>query len=140
MKVRITDPPQLKGDYPIDLDFTHGELHLVKKVTGLRGLEIDDGIENGDTDLFLVLGVIGAIRDGRLREADAQDAVAELMKTKIGSVRLIPDEDDEEAEEDDPKASAQSGHEETQNSSGETTSPPSDGSPETSLSPTGDPT
>ena len=132
MKVRIDQPPQLAGDYPIDLDFTHGELHLVKKVTGLRGLEIDDGIENGDTDLFLVLGVIGALRAGRLRDADTGAAVEELMKTKIGSVRLIPDEED--AEEDaEGKASVQSVPDETSSSSGATTSEPSDDSPETPL-------
>lgn len=138
MKVRISSPQFLAGDYPIDFDFDHGEAHLIKKVSGLRGLEIDDGLVTGDTDLYLAFAVIGLLRAGR-PESETTDLIAELMKQKLGAFRLIEDEDDAE-EEVDPKASTPGGSDKTSSSSGATTPTPSDDSPETTPDGTGDPT
>lgn len=123
MKVRITDTPLLAGDYPIDFDFTHGEAHLIKKVSGLRGLEIDDGLVSGDTDLFLALGVVALERAGGVRGADQSDLIAELMRLKLGSIRLVEDEEDEG--DPDPKASPPP--EPNSSPSGTTTNGSSDG-------------
>ena len=126
--------PQLNGTYDLDFEFDHGELHLIKDVAGLRGLEVDDAMEAGDTDLILCLGVIGSLRAGRLKPSDTREAVAALMKEKVGTIKLADTEDDEA-----PEASAGNEPGETQNSSSETTPPLSDGPQGTTPEPTGVP-
>lgn len=118
--------PQLNGTYDLDFEFDHGELHLIKDVAKLRGLEVDDAMEAGDTDLILCLGVIGALRAGRLQPKDVRAAVDELMKEKVGTIQLA---ESEEAEV--PEASAGSEPGETQSSSSSSTTSPSNGHQET---------
>ncbi len=136
LKVVITDAlPQLAGEYDMEDDFLHSELHIIEKVSGKAALEVDDAIERGDTTVLLCLGVIGAIRAGKLPAWSWQAAVDELMKTKAGSVYLTSDEPEEVASPEVSAGPPEPG--ETQKSSSDSTKPPLDDRLEQTLAGTG---
>lgn len=116
--------PQLNGTYDMDFEFTMGELSLVKEHAKLRGLELDDALGAGDTDLIMCFGLIGALRAGRLQPGHVRDAVEALKKEKVGTVSLLDDEPVEV--EETPEASSGTPEPgETQSSSSETSETPS---------------
>lgn len=52
-------------EFDISPPFTNRELHLIKKVSGIRAGELFDAMENGDTDLIVALAHVAVKRAGR---------------------------------------------------------------------------
>lgn len=63
--VRIKGVPPWDGDYPLELKFNHRELHLIKKIAGVRGAELEEAFLAGDTDMVVALTLIALKRDGK---------------------------------------------------------------------------
>jgi hypothetical protein len=90
---------QFDGDYEFSIaamlvmgtteTLTNGELHTIKRISGVRAGEIEEAIMAGDNDVLLALALIVLGRNGkRLPEHLMWDAPA-------GSgIQLIPDEGD----------------------------------------------
>lgn len=111
------------GSYELASGFTMGELHTIKKITGLRGGELDDALTAGDTDLVVAFAVIALERAGVTVDAK------ELWDCEAGTIRLEPDEEDEDP---NPPVAAES------NSDSGGSSTPDSGSQAKPQSPTGD--
>ena len=82
-KVVIQDVPPYDGEYDIDIGtLTNRELHTIKKVTGLRGGELAEGLVTLDTDVFLGIAYVALQRHG-------QEPLAEVLyEATIGKIRL----------------------------------------------------
>lgn len=88
--VRIKGVPPWDGDYPLELKFNHRELHLIKKIAGVRGAELEEAFLAGDTDMVVALTLIALKRDGKTVPED------DIWEAGTGAIVL-----DVEAEEDD---------------------------------------
>jgi hypothetical protein len=51
--------------YTVPDSFTYREMGLIKKIAGLRGAEIGEALEAGDTDLIVAITVISMRRAGQ---------------------------------------------------------------------------
>lgn len=98
MKVTIEGVPGFDGEYPFDISyFTNGELHTIKKISGVRAGEIEEAFEAGDNDLFVALATIAAERNGKkipvglLWDADAGKIKIEDEEAEAGDVEVPPD-------------------------------------------------
>lgn len=69
-KFVIQGIPSFDGDYPIELGgWTMRELHIIKRISGVRGGEMSEAFKAGDTDLMLAMAVIAVRRNNRDWEA-----------------------------------------------------------------------
>jgi len=111
--IRIEGVPPWDGEYPINIDaLTNRDLHLIKRVSGVRAGELGEEFDRGNNDLIVAITLIAAQRNGvAIPEDDLWDA-------SIGKITLVGDE----VEEDLPSAppSVNGGHDST--SGGPTTS------------------
>lgn len=81
-KVVIESDDVWNGEYELDLSFfTNRELHIIKKETGIRGGELYESFDAGDTDLLVALAMIAIRRSGK-GNPDAE-ALWELPTGKI---------------------------------------------------------
>ena len=136
-KVKISGiSSKIDGEYPIDLGyFTNGELHLIKKLSGVRAGEIEEALDAGDNDIVVCVALIALKRNGR---TDIPDGT--LWDAKAGKIDLILPVAEKEAAPLAPKN-------EPSESSSSDESPPSSGlslsnggeSPENGRSLTGGP-
>lgn len=117
-KVVIEGIPGYSGEYEFDTSrvLTHGEMHIVKRIAGVRAGEVDDAIAAGDTDMVIALAVIALKRSGKQVVEDM------LWDAPTGSITYVGEGDDA-----DPPAEAPS-------SDGVTSSAPADASENTSAS------
>ncbi len=70
--ISIKGVPPYDGDYPIDLErITNRELSTIKRLSGVRGAELQDGFTAGDNDLFVALTIIALQRAGKTVIEDA---------------------------------------------------------------------
>lgn len=92
-RFHIEGVPPYDGDYEIDLggEFTNKELHTIKKVSGVRVLELQDAGDSGDNDLVVAFAVIALERAGYKVDVDV------LWNAPVGKITFI-----EEAEESPP--------------------------------------
>lgn len=144
---------QFDGEYEFELaqmlvmgspdTMTNGELHTIKRLSGVRAGEIEDALVAGDNDVLLALGVIVLARNGkRLPEHLMWDAPA-------GSgIMIVPGEPEEDAEVEgdalppDPSPTKSAPNEESETlatSGGESSNPSSDDPPPNDPPPTGSP-
>lgn len=88
LKITIEGVPALNGSYPLDEErFTNRDFHTIKKISGLRPKEVSEGLEAGDTDIYVALAVCALYRAGH-RDAGVVDA---LWDAEFGKI-LIEDE------------------------------------------------
>lgn len=131
-KVVIADVPPYDGEYDIDIGtLTNRELHTIKKVTGLRGGELAEGLVTLDTDVFLGIAYVALERHGHKPLAEV------LYEATIGKIRLELGYDEVPPSMPQEKPNGKSDLPSEQNeSSGGDLKDDSD-SPESSPSPTG---
>lgn len=102
-KFTISGVPEFNGIYEHDTGrlYDGDELHLIKKIAGVRLGEIEEAAESGDYDLVIAIAVIALIRSERIRLRDADKAAAVLRASSFGSI-LFEEEDESEVDEEVP--------------------------------------
>lgn len=93
--IHIEGMPPFNGDWELDIDgqfFNGDELHLIKKISGVRANELEEAFEAGDYDLVIAFAVIALQRAGQRASAEA------LRKAPVGKIQLrMGDEETTEA-------------------------------------------
>lgn len=85
LKITIAGIPRLDGTYELDEErFTNRDLHTIKKISGLRASEISEGLQAGDTDIFVALAVCALYRAG-YQDSSVADA---LLDAEFGKITL----------------------------------------------------
>jgi hypothetical protein len=108
-KVQIKDLHPLDGEYDFNVgEFTHGDWHTIKKVSGVRAGEFMEALTAADTDVVVALAVIA------LEKAGKQTTVEYLWSAKGGQIRV--DFSDEKPAEDDALPPVSSSADETKQS------------------------
>jgi hypothetical protein len=110
LQATVSGVPPYDGDYDLDLEhqFNGNELHLIKKVAGVRLGEIDEALRAKDYDLYVALAAIGIWRAGKVTKNNVHDLVELLMEAEGGKISF-KDTDDEQGDETGPPAVAPSG-------------------------------
>jgi hypothetical protein len=112
--------------YDITPPFTNGELHLIKKVAGVRAGEFEEALESGDNDMLVALACVAARRNGT-----ARPTLEELWEMEAGSIELV---EHEPPAEGDPTPAGDAGA-----TGNQETTPQDSGSPSTATSSTSPP-
>src|SRR3954451_17021770 len=100
MIVEIEGVPGFDGRYPLNLSeepFTMWELHLIKKVSGIRAGELEEASDAGDSDLVVVLAVVAMRRAGKVRKEHAIQVADLLMDSAAGVIRYREDDKGDDA-------------------------------------------
>ena len=93
----IIDTPRLKGEYELDLVFTHRDFSLIKRIAGVRANEVMDALNAGDLDIVVAVAMIA------LRRATVPFHENDLWDAPAGSITL--DVEDEDADPPAPEPS-----------------------------------
>src|SRR5579883_597940 len=80
-----------------DEPFTTGELNIIKQVSGVRGMEIEDAFAAGDTDLIVALAVVALYRAGKVSRKQALFVAEKLWAAPGGGLLFDADEDEKDA-------------------------------------------
>lgn len=98
LKITITGVPRLDGTYELDEErLTNRDFHTIKKISGLRAGELDEGLHAGDNDVLVALGVCALYRAGN-QDPGVVDA---LWDAEFGKITI---EDAEPEADADPPA------------------------------------
>lgn len=95
MGYEIKGVPGFDGVYPLDTKeepLTLRELHLIKKVSGVRSGELEEAGDAGDSDLMVALAVVAMRRAGKVRKEHALQVSDLLMETALGVIRYREDD------------------------------------------------
>lgn len=136
---------ELDGEYPCDVVgmivdeesaeyLTFEEAHTIKRISGARGLEIQEAVTVADFDVIFALALIVLNRAGKYPNE------AQLRKARVG--QLLFDVAEDEAADEVPPTSGPAESEPTEpaeRNGGASSSTTSELSPETDPSPTGAP-
>jgi hypothetical protein len=130
-KIVIRGVPEYDGEYEFDADhLTNGELHTIKKISGVRPNEFDDAINAADNDLFVAFVVIALERAGH--QVDMR--VIWAARTECFDIDLTGEEGEDDADPPPPPtALSPPGSKPPSGSSSPATTAP----PESGQSPTG---
>lgn len=81
-KITVDGVPGLNGQYLLELTegFTNGDLHTIKKISGVRAAEIGEAFEKRDNDLIVALTILAIRKTGRIIPDDA------LWDAKVGAI------------------------------------------------------
>lgn len=75
------------GTYELDLDTLKGrELHLVKKVSGVRLGEMESALLADDYDLYVAFSAIVVVRSGKVAKEGAHLVAESLMEQEAGAI------------------------------------------------------
>lgn len=103
--VTIEGVPQFDGVYELDYDgqsFSMWDLHMIKKIAGVRAAEFKEATDAGDTDVTVALAVIALRRAGKFEKNRALEVADLLMESEAGKIRYHEEDD---AEVPPPEAS-----------------------------------
>lgn len=117
------------GEYPFDphAEMTTTEWGWIKKLSGYKPMTVQQGIADGDPELFVALAVVAMHKEGKIQKTQALGAAARIADAPFGSaIRFEYDgAEAEDAEDDaDPPAIAAVTPLQTPNG-GESSKPPS---------------
>lgn len=96
MKVVISGILGIEGSWDLDVGnqpLTNGELHTIKKISGIRAGEIEEAFSAGDNDLMVSLASIALTRAGK------PVPIHVLWDAPAGSSIVFTDDDPEPAGE-----------------------------------------
>jgi hypothetical protein len=96
LTVTIKDVPPFDGTYPFEdgRDFTNHELHVIKKVAGVRLGELDEARRALDTDLMICLAAIAVERAGKVDKASIYDLLELFMDAPTSALVWKLEEDE----------------------------------------------
>ena len=131
------------GEYPLDLEeqwFNAAELHIVKRMAGVRQGEMEEALAAADNDILVSFAVIAVRRSGKFQKHQLAQFEDMLWEADSRSIDFIVD-----AKEEDVSPPASRPESEPASSSGDNEKPTSSGvssddaseSQETDPSPTG---
>jgi hypothetical protein len=87
-KIVITGVPPYDGEYEFDGTYmTNRELHVIKKLTGLRVGEFQEALANADTDVILGIAVVALTRHGKDVHEDT------LWDAEAGAITYVAEEE-----------------------------------------------
>ena len=104
--------PRFDGDHELDVEaqqFNGWELHIIKKISGLRPLEYQEALEEGDYDLVIALAVVALIRAGKLDRRRFQEAADGLLEAEAGKITMTETPGDASPPQPAPPASGNTG-------------------------------
>jgi hypothetical protein len=110
-RVVITGIPPFDGEFELDLStrvFSTLEWRWIKKISGYLPLTIQDGLEGGDPDIFVVMAIVALYRSGKIAKEQVF-AVADVLAEPPfdgSAIQIIVGEPEQEADEDRPPASS----------------------------------
>jgi hypothetical protein len=106
LHVKVTDVPGFDGTYEWDPErqFNGHELHIVKKVAGVRLGEIEEALTAGDYDVIVAITAIMMCRSGRVTRAQVPELVDVLLEAEGGKITI--EEVDEVADDLPPSVAS----------------------------------
>jgi len=109
-RVTITGIPPFDGVFELDLStrvFSTLEWRWIKKISGYLPLTIQDGLEGGDPDIFVVMACIALYRAGRIAKEQVFAAADQLSEPPFdgAAIQIVVGEPEEEADERPPFSS-----------------------------------
>jgi hypothetical protein len=110
-RVIVTGVPPFDGEFELDLStrvFSTLEWRWIKKISGYLPLTIQEGLEGGDPDIFVVMACIALYRAGRITKEQVYAAAETLAEPPFdgAAIQIIVGERDEEAGDERPPASS----------------------------------
>lgn len=95
-QIKIEGVPPLDGEYPLDMDhLTNRDMHTIKQVAGVAGLDLQAAFEKGDLDIYVALSAIALRRAGKTFHVD------QLWDAELGQI-TVDFTQDEVADVDPP--------------------------------------
>lgn len=83
--------PSYDGEYEFDTDeFTHGELHTIMRLSGVRLGEFNEELAKVNASLVMALGVVCLTRENKPIDESV------FWNGKAGSIQLVGDEEEAE--------------------------------------------
>ena len=124
------------GRYPFDFgaDFTTQEWGWIKRLAGYMPMNVSDGFEGGDPELFAVFAVIALRRSGKIEPRQVPEVFERIGEAPFGTTIRVENDpaDDEAGDADGPPPSSSNGNERTSGpgsrKSSETSAGPPNGS------------
>lgn len=112
LQVNVSDVPGFDGTYEWDAErqFNGHELHIVKKVAGVRLGEIEEALAAGDYDVIVAITAIMVCRSGRVTRAQVPELVDVLLDAEGGKI-TIEEVAEGEGDADGPPAVVPPGNE-----------------------------
>lgn len=130
MKLTIKGVDPFDGSYDLDFTeqpFTNRDLHLIKKLAGVRLGELEEAFASGDNDLFVAVAVIQLRREGKVQKGRELAAADLLFDGEAGSLLFEDTAEDDAGPPESPLPTATVGGEESDSNS-ESSLPGSNGS------------
>ena len=132
MKIIIDGIHGFDGTYEMsdDIGWTNRELHIIKRISGVRAGEIVEALQAGDNDVIVAIAVIAVRQSGK----DWQAFETVVWESESGSI-IVPDKEDDDAVPSipSPPPADSGGSEAKPESSGLGSSGDGDDLPETNL-------
>lgn len=96
-KITISGVAPFDGDYDLDdaRAFNGHELHLIKKVAGVRLGEIGEALKAGDYDLIVAVTAIAVWRAGKVTKDNVTDLVDVLLDADTGQIEFRGETEEE---------------------------------------------
>jgi hypothetical protein len=88
-KLTIDGVDPFDGVYELDFaeqPFTNRDVHLIKKIAGVRLGELAEAFEAGDNDLLVAVAVIQLRREGKVQKGREMDAAEILLDAVAGKL------------------------------------------------------
>ena len=110
-RVIVTGIPPFDGEFELDLStrvFSTLEWRWIKKISGYLPLTIQEGLEGGDPDIFVVMACIALYRSGRITKEQVYNVSDVLAEPPFdgAAIQIIVGERDEEAGDERPPVSS----------------------------------
>jgi hypothetical protein len=143
MKISIGGTGLFDGEYELDLDgqpLDHYDAHVIKRIAGVRGGEMEDALRAGDTDMIVALAVVALLRAEKIKDSEIDGATKAVYRAPLGEIMLVGAVDSELSDVPPPSAPDETSEPlATGRTSGVDTNATSDVSPVTILEPIGHP-
>lgn len=88
-KIVIEDVPPYDGEYEFEGAFTNRELHIIKRISGVRAGELEEASTAMDSDLLVAIAVVLLRRAGKLPRHVPDEAVELFWEAEAGSIRYV---------------------------------------------------
>jgi hypothetical protein len=99
----VKDVLALDGEYELDWEKVNGhDLHLIKKLSGVRANELSDAIDAGDWDVHVACALI-AMRKAGHAHADDPGAVDALMAAPMRCIQIRPKANGDQPDPPEPQ-------------------------------------
>lgn len=95
-RIVIKGVPGFDGEYPLDLSeqwFNNAELHIIKRISGVRVAELSEALEAGDNDLLIAFAIAAVRRSEKFQKHDLAKFEELLWEADGGSIDFVVEDD-----------------------------------------------